>query len=301
MTRRPVGSLPETLHWSRTTGLAPVRAEGPDATAFLDAQLTLDLDAVRRDRAALAALADPRGRVLAVPRLWHSAGGWRLVVPRGEEAWLCGYLSRFVFRARVRLAPEEQIATLGLAGRGAPTVLERLGLPVPDPGGVAADADLEVIDLGGECRLLCGREQRLSNLAEGMAARLPEAGAEEWHRLRIAGGEPLVGAAVRGRYLPQMLALDEAGAVDFGKGCFPGQEVIARTRNLGRIKRRIALVELPFAPPPAGERFEIAGHGLEVLAAAAAPGGGYWAQVIAAWPLPAAIGRLVPAGYPAQT
>lgn len=265
------------------TGLAIVTLGGADATAFLEAQSMTALAHLEPGRVRLCAFADARGRVLVTAYAWRSAGGWRLAVPRAEAQWTRAHLLRSRFRARVELdVPDLRLA--GFLGTRAPAAR---GV-CPAPGRVQEDAGGEVVALDAARRLLVGTRPQA----------LAQADVETWKRARLYAGEPEVRAATRGAFLPQTLGLDALGALNLGKGCFPGQEIIARTEHLGRVKRRLALLRGEAAARP-GETLVLHGVRVTVLDCARAPDAPVLVQAVAPVPLPAALAAVSVATAPA--
>jgi folate-binding protein YgfZ len=218
------------MAWTHCTPLpsvAVVAVTGRDARTFLQGQLTNDLLGLERHPGMLAAYCNRQGRVLAILRLAADPDGVLIVLPRRLAATLVGQISQFVLRADVRLVDRsDQFAASGLME----TDQEPLG-PAPAP--VAPGVTRMVA--GSRRMLLLGARSAL----DALLATVPQATAANWDRACIADGEPQVAPETAALWMPQMLNLDLLGAVNFSKGCYVGQEVIARAQHLGRIKRRM--------------------------------------------------------------
>ena len=158
---------------------------GDDATAFLQAQLTQDLDRVRAGGGGpcLAAWCNPKGRAIVLFRLRRLGKTWRLALPDTMSAAVKQRLESFRFRARFSIDTEAATAD-----------------------------DLDIV--GGPSEA-------------------------EWRSRLVADGIPMLEAEQAERFTPHMLNLDLIGAVSFDKGCYPGQEVVARTHYRGTTKRRM--------------------------------------------------------------
>lgn len=207
------------------TSLGVIRVEGPDAASFLQAQVTADLRGLAPGTSTLAAWCSPQGRVIALLRIGPFADGYLAVLPRE----LCGSvherLRRFVLRSRVAIIDASaDLTVVGISGRE-PGALDAL----PPHG------ELAVLRLPASRELLIGTAEPLGAATAG----LDPAGDDAWEARCIAEGEPEVYSSTSESWVPQMLNLDLLGAVSFRKGCYPGQEIVARTQNLGRIKRRM--------------------------------------------------------------
>lgn len=223
--------------------LATLRASGADGDEFLQGQLSYDLRRLAAGRAQLAAYSSPKGRVLAVCRLRRSDDGSVLMdVSRQLAEPLLKRLRMFVLRAKVRLDIEPELGGLGLAGDAAADSLRALGLPLPTAAGemTATDALQILREPGARPRYaLLGPEPALAALWPALAARAEPTGTDAWRLLDIDAGLPVVYPETQDHFVAQMLNLDQLGAISFDKGCYTGQEVIARLHYLGQLKRRL--------------------------------------------------------------
>ena len=219
--------------------LGVLRARGADVVQFLQGQLSNDVSLLRPELSLLAGYHNPQGRVLALLRLVHLADDDLLMVlPRPLIAPLVGRLSKFILRARVRLADESG------AWRVTPAV------PASDstatPPAHALPATVGAVARVGESLAVCVGETPVRwLLVAPLAAPAPlpsgcvPAQLRSWQRLQIAAGFPQVYTATSEQFVAQMLNLDVLGAIAFDKGCYTGQEVIARAHYRGRVKRRM--------------------------------------------------------------
>jgi folate-binding protein YgfZ len=226
--------------------LGVLRARGPDAMSFLQGQLSNDLTRLATDRALLAGYHNPQGRVIALLRVLQLGPEDLLaVLPRELVPTVIARLSKFILRAKVKLADESQswqITGLLAAADGdadgsaaapaAATVVAALPTAVDS---VAHIADAVAVQVAEQPRWLLLTPATRSPLANGAAVPAPQI----WRRRAIAAGEPEVYAATSEEFVAQMLNLDALGAIAFDKGCYTGQEVIARAHYRGRVKRRL--------------------------------------------------------------
>ncbi len=268
------------------TGLAALTLTGPDAATFLDAQSMTALATLAEDRIAACAFADARGRVLMIATAWRrGADEWWLTVPAGELEWFAGHLQRFRFRARVAIA-----AATGTLVAGVPAPLGDTGLQPASPGHVVFAGDLAILGLAADRQLLVGSPAAV-HTSLSVAHRFPsQLEAARWKHARLLAGEVRIQEQTRGRFLPQMLDLDRLGAISLRKGCYPGQEVIARTQHLGRVKRRMVLLHAESVSDP-GTTLELDGTRVEVLDHTSDDGERRLLQVVAPDPLPDALCR----------
>ena len=214
-------------------GMGIVRVRGPEAARFLHAQFTNDVAAMPPGGAALGAWCDPRGRVRHLFWIVRRAGeaGFDLVAPLGETADFTRRLRTFILRAKVT-AERAADRVIGAAGPEAAAFAGDWAGGVPAPGRAAGSgARIAIRPPGAPARfLLFGPDPD----------RIPPEGSDaKWRRLEIAAGIAWLNDASRESFLPQMLNLDRLGALSFDKGCYPGQEIVARTHYLGRVKRRL--------------------------------------------------------------
>jgi folate-binding protein YgfZ len=217
--------------------LAVLRFQGPDAAAFLQGQVTHDTRLLADGRTLLAAVNNPQGRVVALLRLSANPGGVDALLPADLAEAVVARLRKFVLRARVDVRVATDLHAVGIAA----------DLP-PIPAS-ATEAAHPCFDWGAGRKVVALPEDALDEWL-GPSPRPSAADAEaRWWSRDVAAGLPQVFAASSEAFVPQMLNLDLLDAISFGKGCYTGQEIVARTQNLGRIKRRTARFRLPDGPP----------------------------------------------------
>ena len=221
--------------------MANVEVRGTDAAGFLQAQLTSDVAALAPGGVTLSAWCTPRGQVRNLFWLVRRPDGTRfsLVAPDREADDLARRLRAFVLRAKVEVERTGD-RVVGAVGSGSEEFVSGRVGSVPAPGSAAESGGRVAIRPPGFPHrfLVLGPEPPPAGAADG-----------EWRRFEIAAGIAWLTDETRESFIPQMLNLDRLGALSFEKGCFPGQEVIARTRYLGRLKRRLYPGRVP-----AGER-----------------------------------------------
>jgi len=275
-----------TAAWIPLPDHALLSLHGSDSTAFLHAQGSAAVGNTPSGKAQPISFADPKGRVLALAQAWRSATAWRLILPSNEVDWLTTHLKRHRFRSQVEFLPDPLIRFAALVGTDLPGRLERHGITL-DRGKIQKYTGLWIQCLDEARILLLGRQERLEAMRSGMD--IPECPNDTlWRGARMLAGEVWIDTAVRGRFLPQMLNLMDNGAVSLKKGCFPGQEVIARSTHLGRIKRRLALLRCSEIPPW-GQSMTLDGHILQPLDLISLSPHEHWLQAVAPSPLPPAL------------
>jgi folate-binding protein YgfZ len=257
--------------------LGVLRVAGADAASFLNGQLTNDFALLGAQQARLAGYCTAKGRLLAsFIGLKRGPEEILLVCSRDLLASTLKRLAMFVLRAKVKLSDASAEFSLhGLAG----PALDALGVAPAPPWqrGTLGDADLvHLYPADGQPRALW----------LGAAAAAPPAGvsmsADLWLWSEVRSGVATLSAPVVEAFVPQMLNYESVGGVNFKKGCYPGQEVVARSQFRGTLKRRAFVAHAPGAVAPGQEVFQ--GGDAEqpaglVVQSAPAPGGGFDAIV----------------------
>lgn len=285
--------------------LGALRVRGADAARFLQGQLSNDVGRVSAQRSALAGLHNPQGRTFALLRMVHLApDDFLALLPRELAAPAAARLSKYVLRAKVKVSDESSdwhVTGLIACGLGAATDLHSLETaPAPLAAFPTAAAEQRSLDDGV---VICVDERpaRWLLIAPASGAKggtpAPHAGVrlphsmparrEVWRQLDISSGLPQVYGATSEEFVAQMLNLDLVGAIAFDKGCYTGQEVIARAHYRGRVKRRLQRFRSrgPLDLKP-GDRGELPdGHAFVVIEAARLEDGR--CEFLAVAPLPA--------------
>jgi folate-binding protein YgfZ len=233
-------ALMSQLFVIRLEHLSVLRFRGADASRFLQGQLSCDVQRLARVPSVLGGLHDPQGRVLALLRLVALENDDILaVLPRELAATVQAHLRRYVLRAKVTIdVADAEWHAIGLCGPDA-NAAARLHKPIV---------------LSNEPSRLMLIASRHEPLPEGDALE-----AQEWQALDVADGLPEVFTATSGLFVSQMLNLDLLDGISFEKGCYTGQEIVARAHWRGKVKRRIQrfATETPRSLAP-GERIVLA-------------------------------------------
>ncbi len=285
------------------TGVAPLpvlgllKVTGPEAATFLQAQLTNDVNGLAPGEARLAGYCSVKGRLVASFWIWRDAAEppvYWLACSRDIAAAVAKRLGMFVLRAKVSVEDVSDLfALLGAVttdGDSLPPIADAGADPdaVPPaalPAVVIAPAQAAALEQAG---VVPAASQRLARAlvavpADRLAGLLAQAGAVvieevDWLRLEVLSGVPRIDAGNQDLFVPQMVNFELVGGVSFRKGCYPGQEVVARTQYLGKLKRRLYLAVGEGMPPASGA---------DVSIESAEPGAEPVGQVVLAAGLPA--------------
>ena len=226
--------------------LRAIEVTGPDAVSFMQSQLTIDVVAIADSRLHPAAWCSPDGRAQAVLLIGVDKESVWLVLPEALVASTVNRARMFSIGRKVTLEQDVGAEPFCATGSKKQRVLK-----------LAVDP---------------GRSYLLGEGGGGAgktAASLPD----EWLQAEIEHAMPWLLPETAGAYLPQMLGLETLGGLSYKKGCFPGQEVIARVHYRGRVTRRTTRFRLAAdSPPLPGQEFELAGKPAGVLYAVAEPG-----------------------------
>jgi tRNA-modifying protein YgfZ len=263
------------------TQFGAIDVKGDDAASFLHTQLTNDVQHLDASTARLAGYCSPKGRLLASFLMWRTGDAVRLLVSHDVQATVQKRLSMFVLRAKAKLVDATpEIGAVGFAGdvRGA---LSGIFDALPDGVHVKVEgphgALIRVPDAAHRPRFLwVGPKADIDAHLAKLEQKLTRGSAALWDWLDIHAGEPRITQPTSEQFVPQMVNFDVLGGVNFKKGCYPGQEIVARSQYRGTIKRRTALAHADSAAP-GNEVFHSNDPGQPcglVINVAPAPGGG---------------------------
>jgi len=241
---------------ARLTHLGVIRARGPDATRFLQSQLTNDVAGMGLAEARLAGFCSAKGRLQASFVVWKAAPDDVLLACSADLlAPTLKRLSMFVLRAQCKLTDaSEQAPLLGLVGAAAQAAAA--DAKAWEKRDIAEGTVIRLPDVHGLARCLVAA----STSADAAHATTPYP-LEDWRWLEVQSGIPTIEAATVDRFVPQMLNLEVLGGVDFQKGCYPGQEVVARSQYRGTLKRRMFLFDCAAAVAAGQDVFHAADPG----------------------------------------
>jgi folate-binding protein YgfZ len=221
--------------------------EGEDAESFLQNQLSNDVHLVNPANSQLNSYCTPKGRMLVVFRLFKIGDTFYLRMPATMVDSVRKRLQMYVLRSKVRLFDAgDTWQRLGIAGPGSTEQLTKLldGAPT-DINAVSTAGDCIMLRLPGDERFeIVAKLEPAKALWQQLQSSRSTAGNDAWPLLDILAGIPTVYPETSEHFVPQMANMQLIGVVNFKKGCYPGQEVVARMQYRGTLKRRMHLVQL---------------------------------------------------------
>ncbi len=272
---------------SDLSGLGLIRVSGEDARQFLQGQLTNDINQVDAGRSQLSSYCSPKGRMLTSFRILERDGDLLLMLPMERLEAVLKRLRMFVLRSRAKLEDASgELARVELSGECALDLL-----PVEPP----AEDDAITFQDGYSVIRIAGDRPRFEVIAppsqiealwKEAATRATPTGFAAWKLLDIRAGIPSVWEETVEAFVPQMANLQAVKGVSFTKGCYTGQEIVARMQYLGKLKRRMyrVRIESPAAPGAGAELFSehsASGQGAgRLVSVAPAPQGGHEALAV---------------------
>ena len=205
--------------------LSLIRVSGDDAQSFLQGQFSNDINMLDKNHCQLHAYCNPKGRTLAIIRLVRKDQGFWMIVPKDISESLIARLKMFVLRAKVDIQLDDEYTLLGTAGEARHDEF----------GGVSYRVDSVVAR-----HLIIAPSKNIAAHAHGS----PLHHCDLWRWLDIRSGIPQVYAQTAGAFIPQTINLELVDGVSFSKGCFPGQEIVARIKYLGKPKQRLVIAKV---------------------------------------------------------
>jgi folate-binding protein YgfZ len=230
----------------RLAHLGVLRFTGVDALPFLQGQVSNDTQRLTQNTPLLAAYSSAQGRVLALIYLLPHSSGVIAILPREILRATMERMRKFILRAKVQI--EEAGDSLAVAGC--------LGMPQSSSGYTELDG-VGIAPVGNDKYRywVIAAAEKLPFTADPAEAKRIE---DEWRLADIRAGLPQIYAATSEVFVAQMLNLDLLDGISFTKGCYTGQEIIARTQHLGRIKRRLFRLRLPPGTWEVGQALRLA-------------------------------------------
>ncbi|MBY0575564.1 MAG: folate-binding protein [Gallionellaceae bacterium] len=259
-----------------------LRVSGEEAQSFLQNLLSNDIREVNANRAQRSSFNTAKGRMLAAFLIWRDGADYLLQLPSALAEPMRKKLSMYVLRAKVKISDaSNDIISLGVSGANAQKILAAQFGELPQmPLDLIGSAQTSVIKIGDTRYQINTAAQQAATLWQALSQPMQPVGSACWDWLDIRSGIPVILPQTQEQFVPQMVNFEAIGGVNFKKGCYPGQEIVARIQYLGKVKRRMYLAHFDSSetPQPGDELFsaDIEGQASGMIAnASPAPGGGY--------------------------
>jgi hypothetical protein len=227
--------------------LSIIEISGHDALSFLQNQLTNDVREVNLEHSQLNAWCNPKGRVIMNFRLFKRQETYYIVLPQESATQILERLRKYVLRSEVKMAIADELLCIGMSGeQSVQTLTTCLGnVPPKTVHTVLTQAETTVINVSElqHRYLVIGNVTALKTLWECAVTMLQPVSTSVWHQLEILSGIPQIVPTTTEEFVPQMINLQTLGGVSFKKGCYPGQEVVARMQYLATQKRQMYLLK----------------------------------------------------------
>jgi tRNA-modifying protein YgfZ len=227
------------------THLAVLTVTGNDAARLLQGQLTCNVNDINEAQSSLAAMCNPKGRVISTFLLVKNGDGFILILPEELSETIKKRLQMYVLRSDVKITDSSDTHCLlglcepELSPKPFSTILEQNIIKISFPG------------LTKRQLLITGPDNAISLWSEyTLSKKYHQASQDEWRYLDILAEIPWLTTETSEEFIPQMINLDKLGGISFNKGCYTGQEIVARTHYLGKSKRGMVLAECPLSTLP---------------------------------------------------
>lgn len=264
-----------------------IRFSGEESQAFLQGQLSSDIRALQHDQIQFSSYSTPKGRMQASFYVVRRGDDYLLQIASDIQPAIQKRLSMFILRTKTKASDANtELSLLGLAGQHARAIMQQVFGQVPAAMQVITHNDIQLIGLPNEhYQILLEPTQALAIWEQIVAAGAKPAGEAVWRLSEIQAGAPWITGATQEEFVPQMANLELIGGVSFTKGCYPGQEIVARTQYLGKLKRRTYRMHVDSPNAAAGQDvFSAEMNGQpsgKIMLAAPAPQGGMEVLVVA--------------------
>ncbi|NMG74074.1 YgfZ/GcvT domain-containing protein [Aromatoleum diolicum] len=234
--------------------LGLIRSAGDDSVGFLHNLLSNDVKKLGADGAQWSSFNTPKGRMLASLLMWNDAAGQMIAASADVQPMLLKKLSMYVLRSKVQLGDAgADTVLIGVSGGDTSAVLARAGIAAPvAPMTQAVAGEVRCIRLDERNLVLALSSTSAPEIFDKLVASgAHKAGTAAWQLAMIRAGLPLITAATQEEFVAQMLNFEVIGGVSFSKGCYPGQEIVARTQYLGKLKKRMYRIHVNTDTAPA--------------------------------------------------
>ena len=262
--------------------LGLLEISGEDAVSFLQGQVTNDVKKLDGSNSQYAGYCSPKGRLLALFLAFAHVDHLHLQMPVSILEPIMKRLKMYVMRSKVVITEKSaDILCFGIAGPNAQSTLTTLFNKVPQaPQELITLDDATLLRLAGDTPRyqVFTHTENAERIWNALSSNCTKVGKSVWDYLEIQAGIPEIVPATQEAFVPQMVNLDSLDGINFKKGCYTGQEIVARTHYLGKVKRRTQLAHINTKEiPQAGDTIQVVGHEEaigQIVRAAPAPNGG---------------------------
>lgn len=245
-----LGKITMKNNYADLVDLGLIRISRKDAKPFLQGQLTCDLEEINKEQSRLGAHCDVKGRIIAIFRLFFYQHNYYFLLQQSTLPLLLASLQKYaVFSNVVLTEVSENWRKIGLYGPTIKDLLKEQELYVAQENGIAESEHKLSLSIPGPVP----RSILLAPVSDSIGlieTKLEQQSLNHWHLLDIMAGIPTIYPETSGQFTPHQLNFPEIGGVSFNKGCYIGQEIIARTHYLGKSKSRLDRVGFQANDPP---------------------------------------------------
>ena len=222
--------------------LGVIAVEGADAGDFLQAQLSNDINHCDENSSQLSAYCTPKGRILGLMRIFRQGDSYYLRLPADTLEAVLLRLRMYVLRAEVTLEDvSDNFYCIGVSGADAVDEIRSAGGEAPTEDNQVLHTDrltiIKVPGVAARFEVYTGSMEAARACWDSLNVQGAPVGSPAWRLLEIQAGIPTIFAASSELFVPQMVNLQLVDGVSFKKGCYPGQEIVARMQYLGTLKR----------------------------------------------------------------
>lgn len=233
--------------------IAIICVSGEDAISFLQGQLTNDIKEINNNQYQLSGYCTPKGRLLAIFRIFKHEDKIILLLPQEISESIFKRLKMYVMRSKVSLELiEDQYHLLGLYGSQVQSLLkhQQLDFKVADTT-ITYHTPYTILSLPGEQTraIVLSETKNIISLWQLLAPQCQIKNTDFWRQLDISSGQPNIYSRTSEAFVPQMTNLGFINAINFTKGCYTGQEIVARMQYLGKLKRKMYLANIKTNQP----------------------------------------------------
>ena len=254
--KKELATISHSVTLNELSSYGLIEIKGDDAETFLQGQFSNDITHITDSLSQISCYSSPKGRMFAIFRLSRYNDGYLLCLPRSVLSTVLKRISMYVIMSKVTLTDvSDDLAHMGLSGEGSADVLKTLtGVTLDTANATAQKDDVLVIRHPGDTERyqLIAAPGELIKLWSTAAKTATPTGANAWPLLDIQAGIPSIHPETSEAFVAQMTNLQTINGINFKKGCYPGQEIVARMHYLGKLKRQMYLAEIdaPTCPVP---------------------------------------------------